>query len=299
MLGPDREGQMAKAHEDARKGNVTKVERHLRGGILWRGIDPNVKDARGATPLHWAGSIEVAKVLIAAGALVDAKDTSGRSPLHWMAGVREFQPSWRSREKCFLQPDPEIVRLLVEQGADLNAQDTNGQTPLHVAAAVSSEVVALLLTGGACVDAKDENGNTPLHVAAKHHYPTAVRLLIDNKADVNATSRWGSTPLSLFAKSMDLMQCKAVKGFLVPARGAGHPGPDAESGVAEPGPVTRCTETLELLVQAGAVTGSDDPLLEVVEQSTASLEAHDDEAMFPDGVDPGVGYDRGSYSRYS
>ena len=57
----------------------------------------------------------------------------------------------------------ETVQLLLEMGVDINVRTCCQQTPLHMAAASSQpEVVKYLLKHGACVDATDRFGNTPL-----------------------------------------------------------------------------------------------------------------------------------------
>ena len=59
------------------KGNIEAVKQHLAAGT-----DVNAKDAEGFTPLHYAATKEVAELLIAKGALVNAKG-DGETPLDW------------------------------------------------------------------------------------------------------------------------------------------------------------------------------------------------------------------------
>ena len=74
----------------------------------------------GETPLHWAarfGQSQVAELLIAEGADVNAKNVVGQTPLHWaaMAGHKE------------------IIELLIAAGAEVNAKTKRGDTPLDLA----------------------------------------------------------------------------------------------------------------------------------------------------------------------
>ena len=68
--------------EAARTGNVEAVKQHLAAGA---DVDATVEEDR-TTPLHGAalnGHKEVAELLIAKGANVNAKDGFGRTPLDW------------------------------------------------------------------------------------------------------------------------------------------------------------------------------------------------------------------------
>ena len=63
-------------HEAVRKGNIIAVKQHLDSGT-----DVNLKgDQMKWTPLHWAaywGHMEIAKILLSAGADVNAYNPSG------------------------------------------------------------------------------------------------------------------------------------------------------------------------------------------------------------------------------
>ena len=74
------------------------------------------------TPLHFAVSYskpEAVKVLLAAGARVNARDGAGSTPLHYA-----------------YMADPQIVTALIDAGAEVNATDNRGYTPLDVAFSV-------------------------------------------------------------------------------------------------------------------------------------------------------------------
>lgn len=142
----------------------------------------NVKDKHDSTPLMFAaafGSIDAMKLLIGAGADVNAHNTFDVTALLWCAG------------------DPAKVRLLVEKGADVNAKSKQGRTPLIVAAAHdgNSQIVKLLIDKGADVKAADANKTTALFVAAEANDTATARLLIEKGADVNAKDAYGDTPV--------------------------------------------------------------------------------------------------------
>jgi cytohesin len=111
----------------------------------------------GRSPLHDVARKEVAELLIANGANVNAKDDRESTPLHKLAN----------------NGDKEIVELLIQKDADVNAKtkDENVLTPLHNALmgnGGNKEIVELLIAGGTDVNAKDGTGLTPLDYAKRH-----------------------------------------------------------------------------------------------------------------------------------
>ncbi len=86
---PTAEAPAISIHYAAVKGNIEAIKQHLAAGV-----DVNVKDNIGLTPLHMAagdGRKEVAELLIAKGADVNAKDRGGQTPLDWavLGGKKE------------------------------------------------------------------------------------------------------------------------------------------------------------------------------------------------------------------
>ena len=72
-------GPSVDIHDAAAKGNIEAVKQYLDGGA-----DVNAKDDfDGRTPLHEAANKEIAELLIAKGADVNAQNGGGRTPLDW------------------------------------------------------------------------------------------------------------------------------------------------------------------------------------------------------------------------
>ena len=105
--------------------NIEAVKQHLAAGA-----DVDVKGGwMGGTPLHYAvgeGRNEIAKLLIAKGADVNANTNDGVTPLHFAT-------------------TKEIAELLIAEGANVNAKDERGKTPLDLAIQVKNPKTADLL----------------------------------------------------------------------------------------------------------------------------------------------------------
>jgi ankyrin repeat protein len=86
----------------------------------------------GVQPLHSAAAgrhTEVCRLLVAAGADVDARQQEDYTPLHEAAQ----------------HGDPELVELFLSAGADPTARLTNGQTPADTAEASGHHDLAVRL----------------------------------------------------------------------------------------------------------------------------------------------------------
>ena len=109
--------------------------------LLGDGANPKGKGISGETALHFrmgVNSPEVARILIAAGADVNARDSYQATPLHGIACCDDNDDNLA------------IARLLIKNGADLNARSNHGVTPLHEAVRRGKHKTArLLLESGA------------------------------------------------------------------------------------------------------------------------------------------------------
>jgi ankyrin repeat protein len=95
--------------------------------LLAVGLDPNVGDKNGFVPLHFAAQNwhpEVAGLLLAGGAEVNAQNRHGNTPL-WTA---VFNSNGRG----------ELIVLLRAAGADPYAVNRNGKTPVGLARLIAN-----------------------------------------------------------------------------------------------------------------------------------------------------------------
>jgi hypothetical protein len=104
---------------------------------------------------------------------------------------------------------PRVVAALIAAGADPKAANRRGATALHYACDArpgnktwhpsnQRSVIELLLDAGSDIEHRDKSDATPLHRAIRGRSPEAVRCLLENGAQVNAThGRQRMTPLHL------------------------------------------------------------------------------------------------------
>lgn len=120
--------------------------------LLEAGADVHHTDVNRSTPLHHARRGDVVRLLVTAGANVNAADSWGQRPLHCAAKLP------------FDERNQQIMVALIEAGADVDARDKDGATPLLHACgfAVPPTVVRLLLEAGADPAVANEDGTTPL-----------------------------------------------------------------------------------------------------------------------------------------
>ena len=204
------------------KESVAEVKKALSSGL-----NPNEADFTAVLPLcvaARAGNEEIVRLLIEAGADVNASEKSGfgekgHNPLGaascnghlgvmnklLIAGADINGLSQRSESALFVaaaKGQLEAVQLLLDKNA--NAELSCGykrRTALHEACAwFKVDTVHCLLQNGAKVDCLDESACTPLHLVChpeleKGAGAKLVTLLLDNGADVNVLDKYKRTPL--------------------------------------------------------------------------------------------------------
>ena len=159
--------------------------------LLEHGANPNVK-SMGDPILHTVAggyhtdnpyAIEMAKLLIKAGADLQIKDSSGDTALVAALGqgrkemallllehtdnIDETDRFGSSIIKYAASSNhPKCIEMLIARGADVNIANKHGDTPLHGAAAVRNEdIIAMLLEAGATINPVNDRSQTPLDIA--------------------------------------------------------------------------------------------------------------------------------------
>uniref|UniRef100_A0AAR2IQI5 phospholipase A2 n=1 Tax=Pygocentrus nattereri TaxID=42514 RepID=A0AAR2IQI5_PYGNA len=106
----------------------------------------------GGTPLHWAKTAEMSRLLLDRGCNVNYLSNTGESPLHILTKRGRF----------------EAAMMLLTHGADPNIKGEDGNTALHLAMKLDHmDLIKALIVFGADVEIHNDLGETPGLIAAR------------------------------------------------------------------------------------------------------------------------------------
>jgi ankyrin repeat protein/L-ascorbate metabolism protein UlaG (beta-lactamase superfamily) len=182
-------------------------------------------------PLHTAaiaGNVEIARLLLDAGAEIDCGDRDESTPLHDAALLRQrdmldflisrgADVNRRDRNGAYALSfalsggDSLTVQHILAAGSDLNFVSPNGTRLMHFAASRGRwEMVERLLARGDDINQADYAGNTPLHWAAYARDPQRVTRLIALGANPARADSSGRTPLHNAAERANLETARVL-----------------------------------------------------------------------------------------
>jgi ankyrin repeat protein len=164
--------------EAAARGDQATVR-----ALIGKKVDVNAARIDGTTALHMAVNadrLDIADVLLRAGARASAADRYGVTPLYLAS----------------LNGNADMIRRLLDAGVDANSVDPGGETALMTAARTGAPAaLRVLLERGASVDLREpEFGQTALMIAVREDQREAIDILLEAGATPNAQTRKGPTP---------------------------------------------------------------------------------------------------------
>src|SRR5215468_652552 len=182
------------------EGNVAEVRRLLKAGA-----NVSLANNYGATPMGLAaevGNAEIIKLLLDAGADADSPNPEGQTALLAVARTGNVEAAellvkhgakvdarehWGGQTALMwasARRHPQMMQFLISKGADVNARSINRDYQRHVTAEGRPKNL-------------DSGGFTPLLYAARENCLACVKVLLDNKADINLQDPDGVPPLQL------------------------------------------------------------------------------------------------------
>ena len=211
-------------HEACHRGDYACVQEFLeearRRDNVSQLLESPDKDRHDSTPLHTAafkGHVAIMELLLRAGADINARTDSRQTPLYLAIyqghiGAIQFLighcadcdcvDSWGStilHEAATSHCSLEVIQLLLQHVAHLlGVRNKNDNCPINLACVVGNElfVSEVLRYIPSQRNLSGRDGNTPLHAACVNGHEGIVRMLLGERAEVNARNYKGDTPLS-------------------------------------------------------------------------------------------------------
>lgn len=146
------------------------------------------------------GFVEIAEVLLKAGAQIEKQDFRGATALFIAAENQQA----------------DIVNLLLTYGANAAHKSTDARTFLHAAVSGGdANLVKVAMQYPFEINARSDYGDTVLLVASWKRRLDLVEMLIEVGADVNVADRQGMTPLIAIVPDDDWPSCVDTKLMLL------------------------------------------------------------------------------------
>lgn len=162
---------------------------YIKNLILDERLDVNETNIYGETILHLIceekNQLELVKLLVEKGAIVNKEDGCGLTPLHKAVQL-----------ECF-----DIITYLLSVKVDVDKQSTNGFRALHYAVNHNRyDITKLLVDHGADVNVQASTKETPIFIAAQKGYTAIAKLLLEKNAYFKSCTSNGWSPVTIACK---------------------------------------------------------------------------------------------------
>lgn len=118
---------------------------------------------------------------------------------------KDAQPSRKNLFEACTKEDVSDLETIIKSGADLNALDPqSGSTPVGMAIVFNNlAAVKLLIENGADINKQSKDGSTPLHTAAFFCRREILEYLLEQNPDPSIRNQYGQTPYDVVTAPWD------------------------------------------------------------------------------------------------
>lgn len=160
--------------------------------LINKGANVNVKSIDGNTPLHITTNGAIIDLLLKSGANLEAQNIDGVSPL--MTSILFSDSNSDDQSKT---GNIKKFKELIKRKSNVNTTDKDGNGILHCAIMTNNKIIVEECLKCINIETRGYNENTPLITACYYDNLNIIKLLLDNKANINSKNKENFSPLHI------------------------------------------------------------------------------------------------------